>query len=319
MLSYLSASVPYWVLSFPTAQLRASSVTTKEDGCGLKLSLPREPLPGLCGSMSQARISPSVMPTFSHTKIADLPPATPADEKERRTDDERRARVLVEKKTIINLIEAFSVAVKHYLRGEEGIAYVDLYHLVKFLPSYAFPAGLVQTELEEASNLQRTASYRRAELEKSSQDGSRPSISVEPATPGVENAYDPAAPADAAQHVSYGLPLPVTSKTKLDIRTRAGRSFSLSGGPLSPRSGTFTTKSDKDVVLLPASLPPKNSMFDIFPLSLFVKCLWRKGREVQGKKAARMRAKHVVVTRNVPLEISMYLVRFHGLSPEKVH
>ena len=34
-----------------------------------------------------------------------------------------------------------SVAVKHYLRGEEDIYYVDLYHLTKFLPAYGLPAG----------------------------------------------------------------------------------------------------------------------------------------------------------------------------------
>lgn len=56
--------------------------------------------------------------------------------------EERKARVLIEKKTILNLVEAFSVAIKHYLRGEEGIYYEDLYHLVKFLPGYALPAGL---------------------------------------------------------------------------------------------------------------------------------------------------------------------------------
>jgi len=31
--------------------------------------------------------------------------------------------------------------VKHYLRGEEDIYYVDLYHLTKFLPAYGLPAG----------------------------------------------------------------------------------------------------------------------------------------------------------------------------------
>lgn len=36
------------------------------------------------------------------------------------TEKERKARVLVEKKTVLNLIDAFAVAVKHYLRGEEG-------------------------------------------------------------------------------------------------------------------------------------------------------------------------------------------------------
>jgi hypothetical protein len=34
--------------------------------------------------------------------------------------EEVKTRVLIEKKTAINLLEAFAVAVKHYLRGEEG-------------------------------------------------------------------------------------------------------------------------------------------------------------------------------------------------------
>jgi ion channel-forming bestrophin family protein len=37
--------------------------------------------------------------------------------------EELKARALVEKKTVINLLEAFAVAVKHYLRGEDGIYY----------------------------------------------------------------------------------------------------------------------------------------------------------------------------------------------------
>lgn len=36
------------------------------------------------------------------------------------TEKEIKARVLIEKKTMLNLIDAFGVAVKHYLRGEEG-------------------------------------------------------------------------------------------------------------------------------------------------------------------------------------------------------
>ena len=30
-------------------------------------------------------------------------------------------RVLIEKKTVLNLLDAFCVSVKHYLRGEEGM------------------------------------------------------------------------------------------------------------------------------------------------------------------------------------------------------
>ena len=35
-----------------------------------------------------------------------------------------KARSLIEKKSVINLLEAFAVAVKHYLRGEDGIYYM---------------------------------------------------------------------------------------------------------------------------------------------------------------------------------------------------
>jgi len=42
---------------------------------------------------------------------------------------------------VLNLVEGFSVSVKHYLRGEEGIRYEDLYHLTKYLPAYSLPAG----------------------------------------------------------------------------------------------------------------------------------------------------------------------------------
>lgn len=42
---------------------------------------------------------------------------------ENQTTDEAKCRILVEKKSVINLIEAFSVAIKHYLRGEDGIYY----------------------------------------------------------------------------------------------------------------------------------------------------------------------------------------------------
>ncbi|KAL1698491.1 Bestrophin, RFP-TM, chloride channel-domain-containing protein [Schizophyllum commune] len=44
---------------------------------------------------------------------------------------------IIEKKSMINLVQAFSVAVKHQLRGEPGIYYQDLYPLLCFLPRYA--------------------------------------------------------------------------------------------------------------------------------------------------------------------------------------
>lgn len=50
---------------------------------------------------------------------------------------EARLRATLEKRTMINLIQAYSVSMKHFLRGEPGIYYADLYPLVSFLPRYA--------------------------------------------------------------------------------------------------------------------------------------------------------------------------------------
>ena len=38
-------------------------------------------------------------------------------------DEEQAARSMIEKKSVINLLEAFAVSLKHYLRGEDGIIY----------------------------------------------------------------------------------------------------------------------------------------------------------------------------------------------------
>ncbi|KIM42437.1 hypothetical protein M413DRAFT_444852 [Hebeloma cylindrosporum] len=44
---------------------------------------------------------------------------------------------VIERKTMINLILAYAVSVKHFLRGEQGVYYEDLYPLISFLPRYA--------------------------------------------------------------------------------------------------------------------------------------------------------------------------------------
>ncbi|KAI6135868.1 UPF0187-domain-containing protein [Pisolithus croceorrhizus] len=56
--------------------------------------------------------------------------------------EECQARTLLEKKTVINLLEAYAIAVKHYLRREDGIEYEDINPYVKFLPKYALPSSI---------------------------------------------------------------------------------------------------------------------------------------------------------------------------------
>lgn len=60
-----------------------------------------------------------------------------------RKDDEKtgqraqtKLQSVIEKKSMINLITAFSVSLKHFLRAEPGIYYEDLYPLISFLPRY---------------------------------------------------------------------------------------------------------------------------------------------------------------------------------------
>jgi len=60
---------------------------------------------------------------------------TPHTAKDPPTENEK-VRAMIEKKTMVNLVQAFSVSLKHYLRGEYGIYYEDLYHLLCILPKY---------------------------------------------------------------------------------------------------------------------------------------------------------------------------------------
>ncbi|KAF8596742.1 UPF0187-domain-containing protein [Ceratobasidium sp. AG-I] len=46
-------------------------------------------------------------------------------------------RATLEKKSMISLVQAYSASVKHYLRGESGVYYEDVYPLIAFLPQYA--------------------------------------------------------------------------------------------------------------------------------------------------------------------------------------
>ncbi|CAE6426976.1 unnamed protein product [Rhizoctonia solani] len=224
--------------------------------------------------------------TFSRTvwfHVPDTPSTAPPE-----TAVEERARNIVEKRTAINLVEAFSVAVKHYLRGEEGIYYEDLYHLVKFLPAYSLPAGMPNQRLK-----------------------SRTSTEI------IETTIDD------QERGSWG----GSTSTELPTATKNGRtSFQLPGatekdtsGPASPRmrrgstarrSGTSYRRISGPqgaVDLAPASNPPKWGAFDLWPLSLLVKILTRKGKNVSGKKAAKERAKQHVISHNIPLEITLYM------------
>lgn len=246
---------------------------------------------------------------------------------------------MVEKVTVINLLLAFATSVKvrphqsppprsshshrrqkHYLRGEDGIYYEDLYHLVKFLPAYALPAGM-PSKVDVHDHAETTSS-----------DGTqgRPSdvFSVQSSkhAPGDVTLQSPPLRAKRGRAASNAqhLPMPVSAAPKgrgggqpLPPMPQSPRSARSMGArmPQSPRSarsaGGDGEKGDWDEGgLLPAVNPPKWGMFDVFPLSLFITTRTRRGKEVGGKKAARVRAKlrGENTSHNIPLEVSLYLV-----------
>lgn len=203
---------------------------------------------------------------------------------------------------------AFSVAVKHYLRGEEGIYYNDLYRLVKFLPPYALPPTIpsavdVSDHVLPPSHPDQIAGANGEALYHSSSKLER----FASVTSGLSQRHDSST---STPH----LPFPVSSPSKKP---------SFLQPPPTPRSQRQRSTSEKahstsgvsdEDILLPARMPPKYSYFDLFPFSLLVRFLTNEGKHVKGRKAARLRAKkRTTDSQNLPLEISLYLVS-SGLS-----
>lgn len=252
--------------------------------------------------------------TFARTvwfHVPDTPPGEPLTQ-------ERRARSLVEKKTVINLLEAYAVAVKHYLRGEDGIYYRDLYYLVKFLPAYQLPAGMPSAAdlLQSEAELNSKASFE-SDLQYGndlSSEGPRPSFATQAS--GLHHRNTPSSPAILPQHVNDVSP---NTPRGLTINPDEGKHVGFSN-LMSPRyipsrrsvyekDRFILNKTEEESDLLPAYMPPKYSYFDLFPFSLLVKFLTEKGKDVRGKKAAKWRARlrNQAVSHNLPLEISLYI------------
>lgn len=175
-----------------------------------------------------------------------------------------KVRALLEKKTALNLVEAYAVAVKHYLRGEEGIYYVDLYHLVKYLPQYALPAGMPsQADLGDS-----------AEDMPSLQSRPRRSSDVRSARSVHSQTAPPSMP--SLPKVEEGeLPLPAASSPRRNKKA----TWKKEQGEKDEKVSTHSAM--EDGMLLPARMPPKYHLLDLWPLSLLVRWLTKKGKDVK--------------------------------------
>ncbi|KAJ3986409.1 Bestrophin, RFP-TM, chloride channel-domain-containing protein [Lentinula detonsa] len=255
--------------------------------------------------------------TFARTVWFHIPdpPATATESAEL-----LKAKAMIEKKTVINLIEAFGVAVKHYLRGEDGIYYEDLYYLVKFLPAYALPTGLASnpdlinehtpSETHSPPGSPRSTSFNRTSVSRPSDASRNQTFLTQRINAGSFS--DSHLPLPATAHVSvkptFREPTPVERSRSHQATTEKTVFATKSTMSEEPAERVILQRTDEGF-LFPAKMPPKYHLFDLFPFSLLVRVLTKRGKELKGKKAAKLRAKmrNKSASHNLPLEISLYL------------
>jgi hypothetical protein len=141
---------------------------------GLRSYLTAASLLGLSGFMYQVRgffLFPQIYLNQTTDHSSSAPPGGhPVSEEEAERD---QAKILIEKKTVVNLLEAYAVAVKHYLRGEDGIRYKDLHPLVSFLPSYYSLPAIIPSAPELHRRPTHTSTYSYCSHDAPASPGSR--------------------------------------------------------------------------------------------------------------------------------------------------
>jgi hypothetical protein len=212
------------------------------------------------------------------------------------SEEEQKARAMMEKKTVINLVEAFSVSIKHYLRGEDGIYYTDLYHLVKFLPAYSIPAiqaHATQLGLQAIDPLEMAMNAPATPISATGQNLPFPVTTQGRASLAPPDSRQPRSPIPA---------ISVTSPTT---------SLSYTRTPQSALQNHEKLNEEDEIYLIPAYKPPNWAILELFPFSLLKGRRWRSAKNATGERAKKIRAKMLnkADQHNIPLEISLYLVR----------
>ncbi|KAF8881234.1 Bestrophin, RFP-TM, chloride channel-domain-containing protein [Infundibulicybe gibba] len=221
---------------------------------------------------------------------------------------------VIEKKTMVNLVQAFPAAVKHFLRGEPGVYYQDLYPLVCILPRYA---NLPPAEHTEDDMLP---------LWRACEDEDHP---YDPKSRNIRSVTD--SDHDHKAHTN-SLPNHLRAETLVE-GTESDKSWfrSMNGKRASTRR-TFDPEKvlptvDTHRPLEPARNPPETTVYDYFPIFRLFRWLYRlilrrakPAHEIKREKEKRR--KRLAVESNVPLEIclalssySAFLIRSGLLQP----
>jgi len=198
---------------------------------------------------------------------------------------------VIEKKSMINLVQAFSVSVKHFLRGEAGVYYEDLYPLICFLPRYANAVG----PKTAADMLPLWAASEAEEYPLHTAKPPPPSRSTTVDGMGVRTAV-PSIADDTKSESSW-------------FRSVTGRRNVSRANSMDPEKALADIQSHRP--LKPARNPPEPSILDYFPfLRIFAwmtKCCRRKNKARVPRDAMGRKIKPSFTESNVPLEITIYL------------
>ena len=215
--------------------------------------------------------------------------------------DHEAAKNLIEKRTIINLLLAFSRALKHYLRGEDGIYYEDLYPLIAYLPRYMLPSGIPRPLVFSGDD---DEDYEIAEFINLNNEGL-------PLHTGDILTSSPSPQRSETLNT-------ITSSTNTLIRDASMNSSDYLKSSLSnewekqpqgmEHSEAMISETDTPQ-LLPARNPPNESSLSWKILRWFIKTisLGTLGAKKSSKKAMRKALQDRVVSHNIPLEITIYL------------
>jgi len=179
---------------------------------------------------------------------------------------------VIEKKSMINLIQGFSVATKHALRGEVGIYYEDLYPLVSFLPR--FHSGLQQGDIDDMLPLWRAAE----------EEDSRSAARLGLKQTGSKVSSVTVSSGSSVSSLEKG-----GTKRERRLRAKDEHHRRTLGNPSCHRP------------LKPSRDPPVDGFFDYFPIFR----VFQFGSN--GTSARERKLNPVAVDSNVPLEICLYL------------
>ncbi|KAL7413513.1 Bestrophin, RFP-TM, chloride channel-domain-containing protein [Mrakia frigida] len=241
----------------------------------------------------------------------------PTDPEERKIDV---CRAILEKKSCINLAEGFGVSLKHYLRGEEGVYYEDLYPLVKHLPGYNLPASLPSPNVEARGPNPFSEESQQA-LEQVPYVHPRHSIDRDEFIPMTE------ANSTTSTQVDLSLSLGAAGDIlSLPTITRDGSASSSTPAPkpritldtnnLTPtRHPSLSRTHSEPPVLKPSrNPPPRTRLRERWPFRLMVSSKERERLKIEegGRERREQRelAKRGVVSSNVPYELTLYMAGY---------